>query len=94
MLLIVKEKYCKVKYIIYNRFILNIEEKTIQLVKIFYWIEHYSDLIYYNEFNTYNRVELWNSKYDAVREYLIQLDKIGILLALDDYLNQWEKLKF
>lgn len=78
---------------IYDKFILNREGKTIQLAKIIYWIEHYSDLIYYNEFNIYNKVELWNSKYDAVREYLIQLAKISVLLVLDDNLNQWGEIK-
>ena len=78
---------------IFNKFILNREGKIIQLAKIIYWIENYSDLTYYNEFNNYSRGELWNSKYDAVRNYLIELEKIGVLLVYDDKLNQWGEIE-
>lgn len=78
---------------IYDKFILNREGSIIQLGKIIFWIENYSFLTYYSWFDTYNKNEIWNSKYDAVKEYLKKLEGIGVLLILDGRFTQWAEIK-
>ena len=63
---------------IYDMFILNREGKSVQLAKIVSWVEKYSGLKYYKEFD-YSKDEIWNSKYDAVKNYLMELEKYKIL---------------
>lgn len=63
---------------IYDMFILNREGKSIQLAKIISWIEKYSGLKYFKEFD-YSKDEIWDSKYDAVKNYLIELEKYKII---------------
>lgn len=63
---------------IYDMFILNREGKSIQLAKIVSWVEKYSGLKYFKEFD-YSKDEIWDSKYDAVRNYLIELKKYKII---------------
>ena len=57
---------------IFRMFILNREGKTIQLAKIVSWVEKYSGLKYFKEFD-YSKDEVWDSKYDAVKNYLLKL---------------------
>ena len=57
---------------IFRMFILNREGKTIQLAKIISWVEKYSGLKYFKEFD-YSKDEVWDSKYDAVKNYLLKL---------------------
>ena len=59
-------------------FILNRDGKNIQLAKIVSWVEKYSGLKYYKEFD-YSKDEIWDSKYDAVKNYLIELKKYKII---------------
>lgn len=63
---------------IYDMFILNRDGKSIQLAKIVSWVEKYSGLKYYKEFD-YSKDEIWDSKYDAVKNYLIELKKYKII---------------
>ena len=78
---------------IYDKFILRREGKTIQLGRIISWVEKWSDLPYYNEFETYGKIEIWNSKYDAIKEYIIELEQCGVLIILDERFTIWAEAK-
>lgn len=45
------------------------------MVKIVSWVEKYSGLKYFKEFD-YSKDEIWDSKYDAVRNYLVELKRL------------------
>ena len=77
---------------IYDTFILNREGKIIQLAKIFSWVEKYSRLKYFKEFD-YSKDEIWDSKYDAVRNYLIELENLKIISSLDYNITKFGKIK-
>lgn len=77
---------------IYDTFILNRDEKIITLAKIMSWVDKYSGLRVYNEFNTYEE-RIWNSKYDAVKQYLLELEKLEVIKSLDYKLNKWSEIK-
>lgn len=77
---------------IYNKFILNREGKNIQLAKIISWIEKYSGIKYFKEFD-YSKDAIWDSKYDAVRNYLLELEKLEIIKVLDYNINKWGEIK-
>lgn len=77
---------------IYNKFILNREGKNIQLAKIISWIEKYSGIKYFKEFD-YSKDAIWDSKYDAVRNYLLELEKLEIIKVLDYNINKWGEIE-
>lgn len=69
-------------------FILNREGKNIQLAKIVSWVEKYSGLKYYKEFD-YSKDEIWDSKYDAIKNYMIELKKYKIIDPLQYYITKY-----
>lgn len=73
---------------IYDMFILNREGKNIQLAKIVSWVEKYSGLKYYKEFD-YSKDEIWDSKYDAIKNYMIELEKYKIIDPLQYYITKY-----
>lgn len=77
---------------IYDTFILNREGKNIQLAKIVSWVEKYSGLKYFKEFD-YSKDEIWNSKYDAVRNYLVELEKLKIIDTLDYNITKFGEIR-
>lgn len=58
------------------------------LAKIMSWVDKYSGLRVYNEFNTYKEERIWNSKYDAVKQYLLELEKLEVIKSLAYKLNK------
>lgn len=77
---------------VYDTFILNREGKSIQLVKIVSWIEKYSGLKYFKEFD-YSKDEMWHSKYDAVKNYLVELEKLKIIDPLDYNITKFGEIR-
>lgn len=77
---------------IYDTFILNREDKIIQLAKIISWIEKHSRLEYFKEFD-YSKNEIWDSKYDAVKNYLIELEKLKVLDFLEYSITKFGQIK-
>ena len=77
---------------IYDKFILNREGKNIQLAKINSWVEKYSNLEYFKEFD-YSKDEIWDSKYDAVRNYLLELEKLKEIEVLGDYITKFGEIR-
>lgn len=77
---------------IYDKFILNREGKNIQLAKIVSWVEKYSGLKYFKEFD-YSKDEIWDSKYDAVRNYLIELEKLKLIDPLDYNITKFGQIR-
>lgn len=77
---------------IFRMFILNREGKTIQLAKIISWVEKYSGLKYFKEFD-YSKDEVWDSKYDAVKNYLLELKKSGAVYPFSDDISQWSEIR-
>lgn len=85
----IREKWQKA---IYDMFILNREGKIIQLAKIISWVEKYSGLKYFKEFD-YSKDEIWDSKYDAVKNYLIELEKLKIIDPLEYNITRFGDIK-
>ena len=79
---------------IFNKFILNRRGKTVQIAKINSYVDKYSKLLYFKEFD-YNDDYIWKSKYDAIRHYIIKLISIGALreLTVYDDITHWTEIE-
>ena len=62
------------------------------MAKIVSWVEKYSGLKYFKEFD-YSKDEIWNSKYDAVRNYLVELEKLKIIDTLDYNITKFGEIR-
>lgn len=67
---------------IFNTFIKNRKGKVIQLAKVNSWVEKYSNLKYYKEFDF---EEGFINKYNAIKDYLQFLLNIGCLENISNY---------
>lgn len=79
---------------LFNKFILNRDGKTISLAKINSYFEKYSKISFFKEFD-YNDGFLWNSKYDAIKNYIIKLIQIEALRDYSPYddITHWSEIE-